>query len=271
MQGPSAIWLWRQQDLAPSQILLSSALSPSSWSSGFLFQACRLSHLYLYTLLSCPGGFSSPLHPVVAWGRTGFAEPSNTHPSPPGRCLRPPDLKQAQDRLVRCPKTTSVTWLERLNWEMGPLWDAESAHALLLHGLPELKARQLLSMVLPTGTDQSLSDSAAKTIPPKSRLLAGKASFLTENHQQLSASNIQIQVWFTDIVEKLTKLTTITAICSWHFPCLLWVSLMAPLISQGSELLFGQWLNTSLHSAEYQGKEKPYGIKSFFVYGPCCP
>jgi len=56
----------------------------------------------------------------------------------------------------------------------------------------------LLSMGLPAGTDQFLSDRAAKTTPPQKQapdqVPAGKASFLTENHQQLSASNVQTQL-----------------------------------------------------------------------------
>lgn len=127
-----------------------------------------------------------------------------------------------------------------------PLWHSEYAHALLLHGFIELKAKCPLSMRLPTGTHQFPSDSAAKTIPPKTRFLAKslqKTSFLTENYQHLSASNIQTQLWFTDIAENHVKLPILPATCSWRFPRLPWASLIPLLISRWSELLSGQWLN----------------------------
>lgn len=43
---------------------------------------------------------------------------------------------------------------------------------------------------------QTISDNAAKTVPPQRRLLAGtqKVSFLTENHQQLYISDDYMQL-----------------------------------------------------------------------------
>lgn len=155
------------------------------------------------------------------------------------------------------PKITLMTMTE---WRKGPPWDTAFSHAYseMLNVLTFRffgafwSWRHPLSMGLPTDTDWLLSDSkdhpSQKQAPV--RVPAGKASFLTEKSQYLFASNVQTQSWFTNIMEKHTKLSILTAICVWHFPRLPRVSVMPSVISQLPELLHEQWLNGRLNSVK---------------------
>lgn len=166
-------------------------------------------YFYLYTRPFSPGGFSLQC-PVVIQGNAGSPEPSNTHPYPPGCCWA-----RAQPWLACMASWSKAgsgqagplskdhfganSWTEKwVHTERSPfscsLWNAEFAHFLLLCDLVGLQSRHPFSMHLPVGTDWFLSESVPKTIPSKRRLLIRvlprKASFLTENHQHLSASNV---------------------------------------------------------------------------------